>query len=99
MVALRGEIEALRMETRLVETVLLFAKDTLTKIFEKVKDYMSHEKQTKKGEWIRTANAYRMELGITWENLIDIDRKQLKTKIREWDTQQWMEEVLHKPTL
>ena len=30
---------------------------------------------------------------------MDIERKQLKAKIREWDTQQWMEEVLHKPTL
>ena len=58
MAALRGEVGASRVETRVMETVLMFAKDSLTGSFEKIKDYMNHEKQTKKGIWIRTANAY-----------------------------------------
>ena len=28
-----------------------------------------------------------------------MDRKKLKMQIKEWDTQQWMEEMLNKPTL
>ena len=48
-----------------METILLFAKDSLTGPFEKIKDYMSHEKETEKGIWIRTANIYRQEIGIS----------------------------------
>ena len=28
-----------------------------------------------------------------------MDRKTMKKQIKEWDTQQWMEEMLNKPTL
>ena len=47
--AIRGEVGASRVETRVMETILLFALDTLTGNFEKVKDYMDHEKMTGKG--------------------------------------------------
>ena len=97
--ALRGEIGASRVETRIIETILLFAKDSFTGPFEKIKDYMSHEKETEKGIWIRTANSYRQEIGVSWEEIMDMDRRKLKLKIRDWDTQQWLEEVVQRPTL
>ena len=77
----------------------MFAKDTITGNFEEVKKYMNHDIQTGKGEWVRTANDYRMRLEISWEDLRTIDKKNLKRKIIEWDMQQWLEDVLHKPTL
>ena len=60
---------------------------------------MKHDIQTGKGEWIRAANTYRSKLGILWEELNNMDRKKLKNQIKEWDTQQWMEDMLSKPTL
>ena len=36
---------------------------------------------------------------MTWEEMLEMDRRKLKLHIREWDTQQWLEDVLHKPTL
>ena len=42
---------------------------------------------------------YREEIGMTWEELMEMDKRELKLKIRDWDTQKWMEEVLNKPTL
>ena len=68
----------------------MFALDTLQGSFEKVKDYMSHDKETGKGRWIRTANSYRQEIGVTWEKLTEMDRRSLKMKIREWDNQKWI---------
>ena len=97
--AIRGEIGASRVETRVMEMILLFAKDTLTGSFEKVKDYMEHEKLTRKGSWIKTANSYREEIGVSWEQVLEMDRRKLKLQIREWDNQKWLEEVIHKPTL
>ena len=60
---------------------------------------MEHEKQTKKGVWIRTVNRYREEIGILWEELIEMDKRELKLKIREQDTQKWMEEMMNKFTM
>ena len=60
---------------------------------------MEHDKLTGKGIWIKTANAYRIEIGMTWDQILEIDRRKLKVHIREWDTQKWLEDVLHKPTL
>ena len=91
--AIRGEVGASRVETRIMETILIIALDTLQGSFEKVKEYMNHEKETGKGRWIRTTNAYRQELGVTWEKLLIMDRRSLKMRIREWDNQKWREEM------
>ena len=48
---------------------------------------------------MRTANRYRQELNITWQDIREEDRRTLKRRLRDWDTQKWLEEVLHKPTL
>ena len=48
---------------------------------------MNDESEKEKGQWIKTINNYRMELGMSWEVLKNIDRKILKEKIKEYDTQ------------
>ena len=60
---------------------------------------MDHEKATGKGSWIKTANSYRMEIGVIWEEMLELDRRALKMRIREWDNQKWLEEEMNKPTL
>ena len=57
--ALKGEIGASMMESRIMETMLIFVRDTLTNNFEKIKTYMNHDIRTGKGQWIRTINEYR----------------------------------------
>ena len=61
--------------------------------------YIEHDIQTGKGEWIRTVNSHMTKLGISWDDLKIMNRKNLKNRIREWDTQKWMEEMLNTPTL
>ena len=72
--ALRGEIGASRMESRVMETMLMYAKDTSTGDFEQVKTYMEHDIQTSKGEWIRTVNSHMTKLGISWDDLKNMNR-------------------------
>ena len=48
---------------------------------------------------MRTANNYRLELNITRQDIRDEDRRSLKRRLRDWDTQMWLEGVLHKPTM
>ena len=91
--ALRGEVGASRVESRIMETVLMFALDTLQGKFEQVKGYMNHDIETRKERWMKAANSYKQELGLTWEDLRTMERKSLKVKVREWDTQKWREEL------
>ena len=47
----------------------------------------------KKGKWYNNVNSYRMELGLTWEDLKTLDKKSLKKMIRDYDKKCW-EKVL-----
>ena len=67
VVTLRGEVGASRVETRAMETALMFTRDTLQGRFEKVKSYMSHETETIKGRWAKAVNKYRQKIGLTLE--------------------------------
>ena len=72
------------MESRVMETQMLYIKDRLTGEFENIKEYMEqeHDISTERSEWSRTANKYRKELGLTWEEIKDMDRKRLKSLIK-----------------
>ena len=73
------------METRMMETLLLYVKDRLTGDFQEIKKYMEHDIHTERSEWSRTANKYRTKLGLTWDDIKDMDRKKLKSMIKDWD--------------
>ena len=60
---------------------------------------MNDEIEKEKGQWIKTINNYRMELGMSWEVLRNKDRKTLKDRIKEYDTHMWMQGMYQKPTL
>ena len=69
------------MQTRVMETMLLFVVDTLAGEFNEVKRLMNDTIDKGRGKWINTINEYRRELGLTWEKMREIDRKTLKEKI------------------
>ena len=56
--ALRGEVGASRVKNRIMDTILMFALDTLQESLKKVKDYRNHEKESGKGRRIRTTNSH-----------------------------------------
>ena len=60
---------------------------------------MNNSIERGRGQWINTVNDYRTKLGISWDDLREIDRKTLKIMIKEYDTQLWLEEMFQKPVL
>ena len=48
--ALRGEIGASRIETRAMETTLLYIKDMMESKFENIKTYLKHVMENESGE-------------------------------------------------
>ena len=63
--ALRGEIGASMMESRIMETMLIYTRDILIGDFENKKKYMNHDIQSERGKGYKTTNEYRMKLSIT----------------------------------
>ena len=61
---LRGEVGASSVESRIMETVLVFTWDTLQGKFVDVKSYMEHDLGTGKGKWAKTVYKLEQELGI-----------------------------------
>ena len=82
---LRGEIGASGVESRIMETILTFTRDTLQGKFEDIKSYMEHDLETGKGRWARTIHKYEQDLGLEQDELKTISKKDLRTKIKERD--------------
>ena len=48
---------------------------------------------------MQTVNEYRERLGISWIEFRGMEKKELKVRIREYDIQLWLDEMMHKPSL
>jgi len=81
--ALRGEIGASMVETRIMETMLLYMVDTMASGFTNIKNMMKDTITKRKRKWYNTIDEYRQELNITWEQLEKIDRVSLKKLVRK----------------
>ena len=80
--SLRSEIGASKIMTRVMETVLLFTKDTLDGEFIGVKGYMETEIRKNKGSGIKRANSYLKTLNLSWDQIKNMERTEIKKKIR-----------------
>ena len=89
--ALRGEIGASMVKSRVMETMLTYMLDTLSSNFNDVKNMMMDTITKRKGRWYNTIDKYKIELGITWDKLLKLDSKKLKNMVRNYDTAKWRE--------
>ena len=99
MASLRSEIGSSKVITRIMETVILFAKDIWDGEFPEVKQHLEIEIKKEKGSWIKRANSYIQTLQLSWDQIKEMTRVEIKTKIREWDTETWKMEMINKPTM
>ena len=97
--ALRGEMGASLVKSRVMETSLQYVRSTMDSDFEDMKELMRDSIDTGKGKWYKQVNSYREELKMTWEELFTISKEALKKKIREYDTNLWKLNLACKSTL
>ena len=97
--ALRGEMGASMVKSRVMETMLGYMLDTLASDFGEVKQMMEDTLLKKKGRWYGAVDGYREELGITWKELRELKKPNLKVMIREYDTAKWYEGMSKKTSL
>ena len=97
--ALRGEVGASLVKSRIMETTLQYVRSTMSSDFENIKEMMLDTINTGKGRWFNNVNSYRIELGITWEDLYEMTSAELKNRIKMYDTKIWEENLTKKSTL
>ena len=97
--ALRGEIGASLVKSRIIETTLQYIRETMNSKFNNIKEMMLDTINSKSGRWFMRADHYRQELGIEWEDLYKMTKEELKRKVREYDTRKWRESLNNKSTL
>ena len=82
-----------------METTLAYFVDTMASEFTEVKTMMNDALSRGKGKWYENINNYRNELGLTREQLREIDRNSLKKIVMEYDNEQWRRGLGEKQTL
>merc|ERR1711874_120187 len=87
--ALRGEMGASLVSSRIMETMMLYIIDTMKGSFENIKAMMEDTMKVKKGRWYTSIEKYMENLGISWEELKKMSREELKLRVREYDTKKW----------
>ena len=97
--ALRGEIGSSLMEYRQIEASVLFVKDGLNCNFEIVKNALEIEIQENRGDWIHRINKFLNQVNLTWKDIREKDRSEIRNIIRAQDTQKWVNDMKEKKSL
>ena len=74
-----------------METILLFIVDTMASKFSNIIEMMNDSIMKRKGKWFNEVVEYRLELGLTWDRMKNVDRQSLKKLVRKYDTQKCKE--------
>ena len=81
--ALRGEVGASLMKSRIMETTLQYVRSVMNSGFENIREMMLDTIQVGQGYWFKNVNAYRLELDINWVDLFNMTSMELKRRVRE----------------
>merc|ERR1711913_134036 len=87
--ALRGEMGASLVESRIMETMLLYARDTMQGTFQNIKDMMEDTMVVKKGKWYASMKEHMRKLNTSWDDLIEMPRAEIKRRVKDYDTEKW----------
>ena len=87
--ALRGEMGASLADSRIMETMLLYARDTMKGDFQNLKNMMKDTMKVGKGKWYTSITQYLNKLNVTWDKLIEMPRAEIKLRVKDYDTTKW----------
>ena len=97
--ALRGEIGASLVKSRVMETTLQYVRSVMNSKFENVKKMMIHTIEVGTGKWFNNVDSYIRELGIQWEDIGKMTKAEIKRMIRNYDNECWEDSLNSKSTL
>merc|ERR1712121_248193 len=97
--ALRGEMGASLMKTRIMKTTLQFVREVINGKYVNIREMMLDTIKMKVGNWYKIVNSYLIELGIDWEDIYGMTKEDINCMMKIYDTQLWKDNLEKKTTL
>ena len=96
---LRGEIGSSLMKSRIMEGHLQFTRDALQGSNQLLKTVIKLRATNTRSKWTKAIKCHLDTLGLTMSALGAMKKGDLKSAVREWDYQEWLQELERKSTL
>ena len=97
--ALRGEIGASLMETRLIESRLMLAYSMQNGTNELVRQVLQRVRGDKKNIWNKKLHEDLGRVDMSFESMTSMSKEEVKKRIRELDSKMWDEDIATKSSL
>ena len=96
---IRGETGASLVRTRFIRSRLMIAHSIWNGKNKLVRNILEKMREDIGNTWNNKLNQYLTEVGITFEQLIEMNKNQIKRKINEYDSNLWYEDMISKRSL
>ena len=97
--AMRGEIGASLMESRMIKNRILFTKNLKESENELVKNVLGKVMRDRKSKWRKKTEEYLRKVEIRYEELEGLSKYMIKKKVKDYDTRIWKRDLEDKSTL
>jgi len=97
--ALRGEIGASSMTSRIMEGKIKLLKHTLSREGSLLRKVTTERKAIKASKWSKNIEFYLKRVNIDYQKLNDLTKDEVKKAVKKWDTLQWKSELKEKKSL
>ena len=97
--ALRGEVGASLMSTRVITGRLQYVRSILQGKNQLLKEVVIEMTENDQNKWMKTTMTYMREAGLKMQDLYKIGKEALKTRMKNQDTEKWIKEIRSKTTL
>ena len=87
------------MKTRIIESKINLSKNISTGKNKLLKDILRKTKADKKNRWTITLDKYLEEINITSIETEKLNKKEIKDRLRRWDSENWRKEIESKSSL
>ena len=93
MTAVRGEIGASTMKSRVRESTILLAKSILEANNELVREILQRATEGTCTNWGKKLKIFLKEVRMNFNDLEEMEKKHIRKRIREVDTEEWKKEM------
>ena len=92
-----GEIGASLMESRIIQERIILTKCMMETPIELIREILRSIRENKLNKWNVRLKEFINEVKISDEDLNEMSKDEIKEKVRERDTEKWIEEISRKP--
>ena len=96
---LRGEVGALSSEVRFMQSMLMLAKSIWNSKNKLVRDIMERVREDGLNQWNKKLEEYLIKINVSFEELVEMDKKEIKKRLNEYDSKKWKEGIERKSSV